>query len=166
MVNGPFWILLLLKVICQNQHYLYTTVKLCDVLLDGVATDDTLMVAVHHCCCGRLTNCRLLVAEVEVIAALWAIFALVLWFTKVVSIVIPFEEGMIEVRVAVTANPLVNETLLLEALIVKATGVSVGAVGVVGFVVPSLSVDFEQEIIEPINIGMIKNIFFILYYFT
>jgi hypothetical protein len=73
---------------------------------------------------------------------------------------------MIEVRVAVTANPLVKETLLLEALIVKATGVSVGAVGVVGFVVPPLSVDFEQEIIEPINIGMIKNIFFILYYFT
>jgi hypothetical protein len=73
---------------------------------------------------------------------------------------------MIEVRVAVTVNPLVNETLLLEALMVKATGVSTGVVGVVGFVVPPLSDDFEQEIIEPINIGIIKNIFFILYYFT
>jgi len=98
-------------------HYLYTTVKLCDELFDGVATEDTLTVAVHQCCCGRLTNCRLLVAELVVIAAAWAIFALVLWSTKVVSIVIPFDEGMIEVRVAVTANPLVNETLLLEALI-------------------------------------------------
>jgi hypothetical protein len=72
---------------------------------------------------------------------------------------------MIEVRVAVTANPLVNETLLLEALIVKATGVSTGVVGVVGFVVPPPSEDLEQEIIEPINI-VIKNIFFIFYYFT
>jgi hypothetical protein len=48
--------------------------------------------------------------------------------------VIPFEEGIIDVRVAVTANPLVNETLLLEALIVNATGVSVGGVGGVGWV--------------------------------
>ena len=47
---------------------------------------------------------------------------------------IPFEEGIIEVRVAVTANPLVNETLFLEALIVNATGVSVGGVGEVGWV--------------------------------
>ena len=42
---------------------------------------------------------------------------------------IPFEEGIIEVRVAVTANPLVNETLLLEALIVNATDVSAGVGG-------------------------------------
>lgn len=76
---------------------------------------------------------------------------------------IPFEEGIIEVRVAVTANPLVNETLLLEALIVKATGVSAGVgVGVGVGVVPPLSDDLEQEIIEPITIGRIKNIFFIL----
>jgi hypothetical protein len=77
----------------------------------------------------------------------------------VVSIVIPFEEGIIEVRVAVTANPLVNETLLLEALIVNATGVS--AAGGVG-VEPPPSEDLEQEIIEPITIGRIKNNFFIL----
>ena len=62
---------------------------------------------------------------------------------------IPFEEGIIEVRVAVTANPLVNETLLLEALIVNATGVS--AAGDVGVELP-LSEDLEQEIIEPITI--------------
>jgi hypothetical protein len=77
----------------------------------------------------------------------------------VVSIVIPFEEGIIEVRVAVTANPLVNETLLLEALIVNATGVSAGGGG--GVELPP-SEDLEQEIIEPITIGRIKNIFFIL----
>jgi hypothetical protein len=71
----------------------------------------------------------------------------------------PFEEGIIEVRVAVTANPLVNETLLLEALIVNPTGVSAG--GGVG-VDPPPSEDFEQEIIETITIGRIKNIFFIL----
>ena len=76
---------------------------------------------------------------------------------------IPFEEGIIEVRVAVTANPLVNETLLLEALIVNATDVSAG---VVGFVVPSLSDDFEQEIIEPITIGSKKIIFFIFIFFV
>lgn len=74
---------------------------------------------------------------------------------------IPFEEGIIEVRVAVTANPLVNETLLLEALIVKATDVSAGVGGGVG-VVPPPSEDLEQEIIEPITIGRIKNNFFIL----
>jgi hypothetical protein len=74
--------------------------------------------------------------------------------------VIPFEEGIIEVRVAVTANPLVNETLLLEALIVNATGVS--AAGGVGVVEPPPSEDLEQEIIEPITIGRIKNNFFIL----
>jgi hypothetical protein len=62
------------------------------------------------------------------------------------------------VRVAVTANPLVNETLLLEALIVNATGVS--AAGGVG-VEPPPSEDLEQEIIELITIA-IKNIFFIL----
>jgi hypothetical protein len=78
----------------------------------------------------------------------------------VVSIVIPFEEGIIDVRVAVTANPLVNETLLLEALIVNATGVS--AAGGVGVVEPPPSEDLEQEIIEPITIGRIKNNFFIL----
>jgi hypothetical protein len=66
--------------------------------------------------------------------------------------VIPFEEGIIEVRVAVTA------TLLLEALIVNATGVSAG--GGAGVELP-LSEDLEQEIIEPITIGRIKNIFFI-----
>ena len=109
--------------------YLYTTVKLCEALLEGVATDDTLMVAVHQRCCGRFTNCRLFTADVEVTAALWAIFALFVWSTTVVSIVIPFEEGIIEVRVAVTANPLVNETLLLEALIVNATDVSAGVGG-------------------------------------
>jgi hypothetical protein len=73
--------------------------------------------------------------------------------------VIPFEEGIIDVRVAVTANPLVNETLLLEALIVNAPGVSAG--GGTGVELP-LSEDLEQEIIEPITIGRIKNIFFIL----
>ena len=119
------------------------------------------MVAVQKCCCGRLTNCKLFTAAVEVIAALWAMFELVVWFNKVVSIVIPFEEGIIEVRVAVTANPLVNETLLLEALIVNATGVS--AAGDVGVELP-LSEDLEQEIIEPITISKIKSIFFILIY--
>ena len=142
-------------------NYLYTTVKLCEALLDGVATEDTLMVAVHQCCCGRLTNCKLFVADVEVTAALWAIFALLVWSTKVVSIVIPFEEGIIEVRVAVTANPLVNETLLLVALIVNATDVSAGGVGGGVGVDPPPSEDLEQEIIEPITIGRIKNIFFI-----
>jgi hypothetical protein len=77
--------------------------------------------------------------------------------------VIPFEEGIIEVSVAVTANPLVNETLLLEALIVNATDVSAGVgVGVGVGVVPPPSEDLEQEIIEPITIGRIKNNFFIL----
>ena len=143
-------------------NYLYTTVKLCEALLDGVATDDTLIVAIHQCCCGRFTNCRLLAADIEIIAALWAIFALFVWSTKVVSIVIPFEEGIIEVRVAVTANPLVNEILLLEVLIVNATGVSVGEVGGgVGVEEPPPSEDLEQDIIENITIDKIKNIFFI-----
>jgi len=75
--------------------------------------------------------------------------------------VIPFEEGIIEVRVAVTANPLVNETLLLVALIVNATDVSAGGVGGGVGVVPPPSEDLEQEIIEPITIGRIKDIFFI-----
>jgi hypothetical protein len=74
--------------------------------------------------------------------------------------VIPFEEGIIEVRVAVTANPLVNETLLLEALIVNATDVSTGVAGGVGVEAPP-SEDLEQEIIEPIMIGRINNNFFI-----
>jgi hypothetical protein len=76
--------------------------------------------------------------------------------------VIPFEEGIIDVRVAVTAKPLVNETLLLEALIVNATDVSAGVGGGVGVVEPPPSEDLEQEIIEPITIGRIKNNFFIL----
>jgi hypothetical protein len=64
------------------------------------------------------------------------------------------------VRVAVTANPLVNETLLLVALIVNATDVSAGGVGGgVGVELPP-SEDLEQEIIETITIA-IKNIFFI-----
>jgi hypothetical protein len=69
---------------------------------------------------------------------------------------------MIDVRVAVTAYPLVNETLLLDELIVKATGVSAG---VEGFEVPPLPDDLEQEIIEPITIGSKKIIFFILIYY-
>ena len=73
---------------------------------------------------------------------------------------IPFDEGIIDVRVAVTANPLVNDTLLLAALIVKATGVSEGVDGGVG-VDPPPSEDLEQEMIEPITIGRTKNIFFI-----
>lgn len=73
---------------------------------------------------------------------------------------------MIEVRVAVTANPLVNETLLLEALMVKATGVSTGVVGVVGVEDPPPSDDLEQEIIELITIGSKKIIFFIFYFFV
>jgi hypothetical protein len=76
--------------------------------------------------------------------------------------VIPFEEGIIEVRVAVTANPLVNETLLLEALIVNATDVSAGGVGGGVGEVPPPSEDLEQEIIETITIGNRKIIFFIL----
>jgi len=68
---------------------------------------------------------------------------------------------MIEVRVAVTANPLVNETLLFVALIVKATDVSAGVVGGGVGVDPPPSEDLEQEIIETITIGRIKNIFFI-----
>jgi hypothetical protein len=75
--------------------------------------------------------------------------------------VIPFEEGIIEVRVAVTANPLVNEMLLFEALIVNATDVSAGVIGGVGVVVPPPSEDLEQEMIEPITIGSKKIIFFI-----
>jgi hypothetical protein len=72
--------------------------------------------------------------------------------------VIPFEEGIIEVRVAVTANPLVNETLLFEALIVNAIGVSTGVDG--GVDPPSE--DLEQEIKDPIKIGR-KAINFFIY---
>ena len=71
----------------------------------------------------------------------------------------PFDDGIVELSVAVTAKPLVNETLLLAALIVNATGVSVGVVGGVGVDPPPL--DLEQEIIEPITIGRIMIIFFI-----
>ena len=71
----------------------------------------------------------------------------------------PLVDGMLELRVAVTAYPLVNEILLLEALIVNAIGVSDG-VGV--GVAPPPSEDLEQEIIEPITIGNKKIIFFIL----
>jgi hypothetical protein len=74
--------------------------------------------------------------------------------------VIPFEEGIIEVRVAVTAYPLVNETLLLEALIVNAIEVSTGVDGGVG-VEPPPSEDLEQEIKEPTKIGRKAIIFFI-----
>ena len=145
----------------KKYNYLYTTVKLCDALLEGVATDDTLMVAVHQCCWGRLMSCRLLAAVVLVTAAFWAILVLVLWSNRVVSIVIPLDEGMVEVSVAVTANPLVKEILLLLALMVKATGVSTGATGGgVGVDPPPL--DLEQEIMEPITIGSKTNIFFIL----
>ena len=125
-----------------------------------MATDDTLIVAVHQCCCGRLISCRLLAAEVLVTAALWAIVALVFWSNSVVSMLIPFVDGMVELRVAVTANPLVNEVLLLVALMVKATGVSTGATGGgVGVDPPPL--DLEQEIMEPITIGSKTIIFFI-----
>jgi hypothetical protein len=57
--------------------------------------------------------------------------------------VIPLEEGIFEVRVAVTANPLVNDTLLLVALIVNATGVSVG-VGV-GVAPPPLDLEKDNK---------------------
>jgi hypothetical protein len=102
-------------------------------------------------------SCRLLAAVVLVIAAFWVILALVLWSNRVVSIVIPLDEGMVEVSVAVTANPLVKEILLLVALMVKATAVSTGAV--VGVDPPPL--DLEQEIMEPITIGSKTIIFFI-----
>jgi len=75
--------------------------------------------------------------------------------------VIPFEEGIIEVRVAVTAYPFVNETLLLEALIVNAIAVSAGVVGGVGVVPPPPSEDLEQEINQPTRIGRKAIIFFI-----
>jgi hypothetical protein len=61
--------------------------------------------------------------------------------------VIPFEEGIIEVSVAVTAYTLVNETLLLVALMVNAIGVSNGVgVGEGEGVEPPPSEDLEQEI--------------------
>ena len=104
-------------------------------------------------------SCRLLAAAVLVTAAFWAIVALVFWSNKVVSMLMPLVDGMLELRVAVTAYPLVNEMLLLEALIVNAIGVSDG--GGVG-VDPPPSEDLEQEIIEPITIGNKKIIFFIL----
>ena len=103
-------------------------------------------------------SCRLLAAVVLVTAAFWAILVLVLWSNRVVSIVIPLDEGMVEVSVAVTANPLVKEVLLLVALMVKATGVSTGATG--GGVDPP-PLDLEQEIKEPITIGSKTIIFFI-----
>ena len=74
--------------------------------------------------------------------------------------VIPFEEGIIEVSVAVTAYPLVNETVLLEALIVNVIGVSEGVEGGVGADPPS-SEDFEQEIKEMTIMGRNAIIFFI-----
>jgi hypothetical protein len=105
-------------------------------------------------------SCRLLAAEVLVTAALWAIVALVFWSNRVVSMLIPFVDGMVELRVAVTAKPLVNEVLLLVALMVKAIGVSTVAGG--GVVVdPPASDDLEQEINEPIRIGRNVIIFFI-----
>ncbi len=73
--------------------------------------------------------------------------------------VIPFEEGIIDVRVAVTAYPLVNATLLLEALIVNVIGVSTG---VAGGVDPPSSEDLEQEIKETTKIGR-KAINFFIY---
>jgi hypothetical protein len=73
----------------------------------------------------------------------------------------PFEEGIIEVRVAVTGYPLVNETPLLEALIVNAIEVSTGVDGGVGVVPPAPSEDLEQEIKEPTKIGRKAIIFFI-----
>ena len=74
---------------------------------------------------------------------------------------IPLDEGMVEVSVAVTANPLVKEILLLVALMVKATGVSTGATGGGAGVAPP-PLDLEQEIMEPITIGSKTIIFFIL----
>jgi hypothetical protein len=106
-------------------------------------------------------SCRLLAAVVLVIAAFWVILALVLWSNRVVSIVIPLDEGMVEVSVAVTANPLVKEILLLVALMVKATGVSTTGAGGGGVGVDPPSLDLEQEIIEPMMIGSKTNIFFI-----
>ena len=86
--------------------------------------------------------------------------ALVPWSNRVVSIVIPLDDGIVEESVAVTANPLVKEILLLVALMVKATGVSGGVDGGgVGVDPPPL--DLEQEIIEPMMIGSKTNIFFI-----
>jgi hypothetical protein len=71
----------------------------------------------------------------------------------------PLVDGIVELRVAVTANPLVRETLLLVALMVNATGVSTG--GGVG-VDPPVSDDLEQEIKEAIRIGRNTIVFFIL----
>ena len=106
-------------------------------------------------------SCRLLAAAVLVTAAFWAIPALVFWSTKVVSMLMPFVDGMLELRVAVTANPLVRDTLLLEALMVKATGVSTGAGGVVVVEDPPASDDLEQEIKEAIRIGRNAIVLFI-----
>ena len=78
----------------------------------------------------------------------------------------PFDDGIAELRVAVTANPLVNDTLLLVALMVNAIGVSTGVGGGVGVGVDPPSLDLEHEISEPITIGSIMTIFFILDLFT
>ena len=101
-------------------------------------------------------SCKLLAAAVLVTDAFWEIVALVLWSNRVVSILIPFDDGIVELRVAVTANPLVSEVLLLVALIVKAIAVSAGGVGT-----SEVSEDLEQEIKVPIRIGIKAIIFFI-----
>ena len=74
--------------------------------------------------------------------------------------VMPFDDGMVELSVAVTANPLVNDTLLLVALMVNAIGVSTGVGGGVGVDPPPL--DLEHEISEPITMGSTMIIFFIV----
>ena len=75
--------------------------------------------------------------------------ALVLWSNKVVSISMPFDEGIVDLSVAVTANTLVNEMLFLVALMVNALGVFARE----GAGAPPL--DLEQEISELITIGKI-----------
>jgi uncharacterized membrane protein len=69
---------------------------------------------------------------------------------------------MVVLSVAVTANPVVRETLLLVALMVNAIGVSTGAAGGGVVVDPAASDDLEQEIKEPIRIGRNAIIFFII----
>ena len=61
----------------------------------------------------------------------------------------PFDEGIVELSGAVTANTLINEMLFLVALMVNAMGVFARE----GAGAPPL--DLEQEIIEPMTIGKI-----------
>ena len=76
-VISVFFIKTSILIIKVSHSYLYTTVKLCEAVLVGVATDETVTVTLHQCCCGKPINVIGVLLALLVVAPFWLIAPLV-----------------------------------------------------------------------------------------